>query len=48
MLTYARTAIVSESAWRTPPIEFLAGPWLVSYSSENTRSVGGHALRRRS
>ncbi len=37
MLTYARTEIVSESARRTPPIEFLAGAWLVSYSSDNTR-----------
>jgi hypothetical protein len=48
MLTYARTEIVSESAGCTPPIEFLAGAWLVSYSSNNTRTVGGDALRRRS
>ncbi len=39
MLTYARTETVSESARRTPPVEFLAGAWLVSYSSDNRLSA---------
>jgi integrase/recombinase XerD len=45
MHTYSSPEIVSEPNRRTPPIELLAGAWLASYSSDNTRRAYRSDLR---